>query len=51
MKLKNGIIIIASIFFYAWGTGDFLFIILGTLIIDYHLGNLMYKTPNIPRCA
>ena len=45
IKLKNGIIIIASIFFYAWGTGDFLFIILGTLIIDYHLGNLMYKNP------
>ena len=43
IKLKNGIIIIGSMFFYAWGAGDFFFIVLGTLIIDYFLGNLMYK--------
>ncbi len=43
IKLKNGIIIIGSTLFYAWGAGDFFFIVLGTLIIDYILGNLMYK--------
>jgi len=43
IKIKNGIIILGSMFFYAWGAGDFIFIILGTLIIDYLLGNLIYK--------
>ncbi len=43
IKLKNAIIIIGSTLFYAWGAGDFFFIVLGTLIIDYILGNLMYK--------
>ena len=43
IKLKNVIIILGSMFFYAWGAGDFFFVILGTLIIDYLLGNLIYK--------
>lgn len=45
LKLKNAIIIIGSLLFYFWGAGDFFFIVLGTLVIDYLLGNLMYKNP------
>ncbi len=43
MNLRNAIIIIGSLFFYLWGAGDFFFIVLGTLVIDFLLGNLMYK--------
>jgi len=43
LKLRNAIIIIGSLFFYFWGAGDFFFIVLGTLVIDFILGNLMYK--------
>jgi len=43
LKIKNVIIITGSMFFYAWGAGDFFFIVLGTLIVDFILGNLIYK--------
>lgn len=34
-KLKNYIILLASIFFYSWGAPKFIFILLGSTIINY----------------
>jgi len=41
--LKNTVIIIGSLFFYTWGARDFVLIVVGTLIIDYILGNIIFK--------
>lgn len=34
-KLKNGVILLGSIFFYAWGAPKFIFVILGTTVLDF----------------
>lgn len=36
-KFKNAIILLASIVFYAWGAPKFIFVILGTTFLDFHL--------------
>ncbi len=36
-KLKNYFILLASILFYSWGTPDFIFIVIASIIIDYYL--------------
>lgn len=36
-KYKNIVLLIFSIFFYAWGAPRFIFVILGTTFIDFHL--------------
>ncbi len=36
-KLKNIVILIFSIFFYSWGAPKFIFVILGTTLLDFHL--------------
>lgn len=41
--LRNIWIVVGSLLFYAWGAGDFIFIVLGTLLIDYFFGGLIYK--------
>ena len=38
-KLKNIFALAASIFFYAWGAPDFIFIVLGSIIIDFYIVN------------
>ena len=43
IKAQNIWIIIGSLFFYAWGAGSFFFVVLGTLLIDYGLGALIYR--------
>ncbi len=35
--LKNPFALLASIFFYAWGAPDFIFIVLGSIIVDFYL--------------
>jgi alginate O-acetyltransferase complex protein AlgI len=45
-KYKNGIILIGSIFFYAWGAPKFIFVILFTTFLDFHLVTLMDKIQN-----
>jgi alginate O-acetyltransferase complex protein AlgI len=45
-KYKDAIIIIGSIFFYAWGANYFVLIVLATCIIDYKLGALIYNLGN-----
>lgn len=36
-KLKNLFALAASIFFYAWGAPDFIFIVLGSIVIDFYI--------------
>jgi alginate O-acetyltransferase complex protein AlgI len=45
-KYKNFVILFFSIFFYAWGAPNFIFVILGTTFLDYHLVRWMDKTEN-----
>ncbi|MGP8214142.1 MAG: MBOAT family O-acyltransferase [Bacteroidia bacterium] len=40
-KFKNIIILIGSIIFYSWGAPRFIFVILGTTFVDFHLVKLM----------
>ncbi len=42
-KNKNAIILIASIVFYSWGGPKFIFVILGTTLLDFYLVNAMHK--------
>ncbi len=42
-KLKNYVLLAASIFFYAWGAPRFIFAILGTTIIDFYFVKLLYN--------
>ena len=44
-KYKNAIILAGSIFFYAWGAPRFIFVILGTSVLDFYLVRLMYNSP------
>ncbi|HLP52659.1 MAG TPA: MBOAT family O-acyltransferase [Chitinophagales bacterium] len=43
-KLKNYWLLIASVFFYAWGAPKFIGVVLTVLVIDYYLGNRIYTT-------
>jgi alginate O-acetyltransferase complex protein AlgI len=43
-KYKNIVILLFSIFFYSWGAPRFIFVILGTTFIDFHLVKLMSLT-------
>lgn len=39
-------ILIASIFFYAWGAPVFVFVVVGSVILDYYIINGMYHSSN-----
>lgn len=43
-KYKNFVILLGSIFFYAWGAPKFIFVILFTTFLDFHLVKWMDKT-------
>lgn len=45
-KYKNIVILAGSIFFYAWGAPKFIFVILLTTFLDFHLVTWMDKTTN-----
>ncbi len=45
-KYKNIIILLFSIFFYSWGAPRFIFVILGTTFLDFHLVKWMSATKN-----
>ncbi len=42
-KLKNIVILLFSIFFYSWGAPKFIFVLLGTTLIDFYLVRWMWK--------
>ena len=43
-KYKNAVILLGSIFFYAWGAPKFIFVILGTTLLDFYLVTWMDRT-------
>jgi len=43
-KYKNIVILIFSIIFYSWGAPKFIFVILGTTFLDFHLVKWMSQT-------
>jgi alginate O-acetyltransferase complex protein AlgI len=45
-KLKNVVILLFSIFFYSWGAPKFIFVILGTTFLDFHLVKWMSQSQN-----
>lgn len=45
-KYKNILILLFSIFFYSWGAPKFIFVILGTTFLDFHLVKWMSNTKN-----
>ncbi len=46
-KYKNLVILIFSIFFYSWGAPRFIFVILGTTFLDFHLVKWMCQTKSV----
>lgn len=42
-KFKNGILLAASIYFYSWGGPKFIFVILGTTLVDFILVKSMHQ--------
>lgn len=43
-KAKNGWALLVSILFYAWGAPNFLYVVLGTSLLDFYLVKALYKT-------
>lgn len=48
-RLKNYWLLIASIFFYAWGAPKFIAVVICLLVIDYFLGNKIYESQGAAR--
>jgi alginate O-acetyltransferase complex protein AlgI len=48
-KYKNYTILAASIFFYSWGAPKFIFVILGTTIIDFYIVKSIYLSQDAAR--
>lgn len=42
--LKNYVALLASVFFYAWGAPDFIFIVLGSIVADFYLVKVMHQS-------
>ncbi|MDB5282473.1 MAG: rane bound O-acyl transferase family protein [Bacteroidota bacterium] len=47
-RFKNLAVLFASILFYSWGAPLFIFVILGTTFIDFHLVKLMSEAEKTP---
>lgn len=45
-RFKNWVILLASLFFYAWGAPKFIFIVVGAVIIDFYIINRLYQSSN-----
>ena len=43
-KLKNGVLLLASLFFYAWGAPKFVFVVVGSVIVDFYIINALHKS-------
>ncbi len=43
-KLKNWVILFASLFFYAWGAPKFVFVVVGSVIIDFYIVGAIHKS-------
>ena len=45
--LKNYVILISSIIFYAWGAPKFVFVVIGSVILDFYIIQTMHRNKNI----
>ena len=43
-KLKNWFILIASVAFYSWGAPKFVFILVGSTVLDYYIVQSLFRT-------
>ncbi|HQV01500.1 MAG TPA: MBOAT family protein, partial [Bacteroidia bacterium] len=43
---KNGVLLVFSVLFYAWGAPKFIFVLLGTTLLDFFLVQWMDRTTN-----
>ena len=48
-KLRNYVLLIASLFFYAWGEPKAVLVMLGLIVISWCIGLLIDKTDGIKR--
>ena len=46
-RFKNNIILFFSIIFYMWGAPRFIFVIVGSIIVDYILSKKIYNSTNV----
>ncbi len=46
-RLKNWVILLASIFFYAWGAPKFVFVLVGSTIITFYVVRMMHNAINL----
>ncbi len=44
VKFKNWVLLLASLFFYSWGAPKFVFVVVGSVIIDFYIINAMHKS-------
>lgn len=42
-RWRNGVLLVASILFYAWGAPDFILILLASTVANFYLVRAMYK--------
>jgi alginate O-acetyltransferase complex protein AlgI len=49
-KYKDIVIIIGSLFFYAWGSNYFILLVIFTCFVDYKLGHFIYTNKNEKIC-
>jgi alginate O-acetyltransferase complex protein AlgI len=43
-KLRNPWVLVSSILFYTWGAPDFIFIVLGSIIVDFYLVKYIHRS-------
>ena len=43
-NFRNTIALVASIIFYAWGEPKFIFVVIVSAVIDWHLGNAIFRS-------
>jgi len=48
-KRKNWVILFASIFFYSWGAPQFVFILIGSTILDFYLVKQLFLSSEVRR--
>lgn len=46
---KNPFILVASILFYAWGAPVFIFIVLGSIILDFYIVKIIYHAGSVKK--
>ncbi len=48
-KFKNYFVLLSSIFFFSWGAPLFIFVVLGSILLDFVLVNQLYKAPTLKK--